>query len=333
MGKFKIKPIRIVLAVLFILACAAVVFCVRFHNYFAFGRSVDMGLIQTRKVYGEMTSEKEWMLSLIRAAEREDWDKLAQLTKKDHHSQIGTYYHNLAMAKKGQLSQELMNYYQPLAEGLLMPIQYGSRPLFVSCAGEVWYQLGEVIMAEHSTMLGMAFTATQSGKRYYRRLAQIAHINGDTSAIKKYERLLGGPIDDSWKKLLPYVPKTDTVFLAGQNRLLLRNLLESNPDNTMAYEYLLCYDLLRKDIGSFIEDYIPGKVSARLYDEALMIYLAGDGLLSDTMVKKYGINKQVYSSFRSYCDAFMVSNANKQRMKSRYGNTYWFYFHFADEND
>ncbi len=333
MGRYKIKPIRIVLAIMLLLACAVAFFCVRFSNYLAFGRSVDMPLLQEWKVYGGPSAENEWMFGLIVNSERNNWDKVEKLTKRDHHSLIGTYYHNLAMAKKGRLSQELMNYYQPLADGLLLPIRQGSRPLFVSCAGEVWYQLGGVIMAEHATMLGLAFTATQSGKRFYRRLAQIAHINGDTCAIKKYERLLGGPIDDDWKEKVPFVPKTDTIVFAGQNRMLLRNLLESNPDNIMAYEYLLCYDLLSKDIGSFIEDYVPGKVKSQLYDEALIVYLAGDGMLSNAMLEKYGISKAVFNNFRAYGDAYMMTNANKRKMKEKYGNTYWYYFNFADKDD
>ena len=332
MGNRKASPIRKTLIVLLILAGVAVCFFVRFRNYIAFGRSVDMHLPQLWSVYGAPSGENEWMFSLILAAERADWDKLAKLTKRDRHSQIGTYYHNLAMAKQGRLSQELMNYYQPMEKGLLLPIKQGTRPLFVSCAGEAWYQMGEIIMAEHSVMLGLTFTATQSGKRFYRRLAQIAHINGDSCSVKKYERLLGEPVD-GWKEILPFVPKTDTVFLAGQNRLALRNLLEANPDNLMAYEYLLCYDLLRKDVLSFIEDYIPGKVKSNLYDEAVLMYLAGDGLLSETMMAKYGVSKQVYSNFRAYGDAYMMSNANKQKMKERYGNTYWFYFHFTENDD
>ena len=158
MGKFKITPISIILAVLFLLIGTTIFFCVRFRNYIAFGRSVDMTISQEWKVYGAPTAEKEWMFGLIVNAERNNWDKVAKLTERDRHTLIGTYYHNMAMAKKGLLSQELMNYYQPNIEGLLLPIKNGSRPLFVSCAGEVWYQLGGVIMAEHSTMLGMAFT-------------------------------------------------------------------------------------------------------------------------------------------------------------------------------
>ena len=333
MKKYKITPVRIAFGAMIILACAIAVFFVRFRNYIAFGQSIDMSVVQMWRVYGAPSSEKEWMFSLIVESENGNWSKVAKLTKRDRHLQIGTYYHNLAMAKQGRLSQELLNYYQPMEEGLLLPIKQGTRPLFVSCAGEAWYQIGEIIMAEHSTMLGLAFTATQSGERFYRRLAQIAYINGDSCSVKKYENLLGSPIDDSWKEILPFAPKTDTVFLAGQNRLALKNLLESNPNNIMAYEYLLCYDLLRKDIASFIEDYVPGKVKSNLYDEAVLLYLAGDRLLSEVMMDKYGVSKQVYNNFRAYGDAYMISNANKQKMKEIYGNTYWYYFHFAKKDE
>lgn len=328
------RPVnKILIALLAVVLGVAVFFAVRYRNYLEFSREVDMPIAQMWSVYGAPTAESNWMFGLILAAEHNDWDRVAKLTERDRHSMIGTYYHNLAMAKQGRLSAELMNYYQPFDAGLFMPIKQGSRPLFVSCAGEVWYQLGCVIMAEHSTMLGLTFTATQSGKRFYRRLAQIAHLNGDTCAIRKYERLLGAPVADDWKEKLPFLSKSDTIVFAGQNSLLLHNLLESNPDNIMAYEYLLCYDLLRKDIGSFIKDYVPGKVKSKLYDEALMVYLAGDGLLSDSMIEKYGISRSTVANFRAYGDAFMMTNADKQKMKKKYGNTYWYYFNFAEEDD
>ncbi|MBO7477786.1 MAG: hypothetical protein J6U04_07635 [Salinivirgaceae bacterium] len=328
------RPVnKILIALLSVVLGVAVFFFVRYRDYLEFGSEVDMSIVQMWNVYGAPTAESNWMFGMILAAEHGDWNKVAKLTERDRHSVIGTYYHNLAMAKQGRLSAELMNYYQPLDAGLFMPIKQGSRPLFVSCAGEVWYQLGGVIMAEHSTMLGLAFTASQSGKRFYRRLAQIAHINGDTCAIRKYERLLGAPVDDDWKEKLPFTSKSDIVVFPGQNRLLLHNLLESNPDNIMAYEYLLCYDLLRKDIGSFIEDYQPGKVKSKLYDEALIVYLAGDGLLSDAMIAKYGINRSIVANFRAYSNAYMMTNADKRKMKEKYGNTYWYYFNFVGKDD
>ena len=309
---------------------APIYFFLKYHNYIAYGRSVDMSISQMWRVYGAPSSDNEWLFSLIVESGRENWDKVERLTRDDRQTMIGTYYHNLAMAKQGRLSQELMNYSQFGADGLFLPIHQGTRPLFTTCAGEVWYQMGEPIMAEHATMLGLTVTASQSGPMFYRRLAQIAHINGDTIAALKYERLLGEPVSDGWKDKLQYVPQTDTVFYVGDYRLILHTLLEANPNNLMAYEYLLCYDLLSKDIGAFIEDYVPGKIRSRLYDEALLIYLAGDGRLSEATLSQYGIDRQVYSNFNVYGNAYMMTQGNKLKMKENFGNTYWFYFHFAE---
>ena len=57
----------------------------------------------------------------------------------------------------------------------------------------------------------------------------------------------------------------------------LRNLVASNAGNLRAYEYLLCYHLLSKDLRSFVEDYVPGKVSSSIFAEALLIHLARQG--------------------------------------------------------
>lgn len=326
--------LTIVGAVVAIIAIICVFFLIRYHNYRAFGKSMDMSLFQEWKVYGAPNADAEWQFSLIMESERENWDKVVDLTNEDRQSLLGTYFRNIAMAKKGQLSQQLLNYYQPGEYGLFLPIRQGSRPLYISCAGESWYQLGEMIMSEHATMLGLAFSSNQSGSRFYRRLAQIAHIHADSGAVQKYERLLGLPVDDSWKQKLPFIPKTDTVFFSGEHRLALLNLLEANPDNLMAYEYLLCYSLLRKDIGTFIADYKPGKVKSRLYDEAVIVYLAGDGKLTKENLDKFGVSKYLFNDFCTYNNCCMTTDENDfDKLFERFGNTYWFYFNFADENE
>lgn len=317
-------------SVLAVLVVFAVFFRLYFSSYFTFAKEMDLSFSQMWKVYGAPTPESEWQFSLIVEAEHGNWTEVARLTEEDRETLLGTYFHNIAMAKQGRLSQELLNYYQPFENGLFLPIKQGSRPLYISCAGESWYQLGEIILSEHATMLGLAFSPSQSGARFYRRLAQIAHINGDDASVAKYERLLGSPVDDVWKEKLPFVPKTDTVIFSGQNRLALLNLLESNPDNMMAYEYLLCYSLLRKDIATFIEDYQPGKVKSKLYDEAVIVYLAGDNQLTKENLDKYGVSKYLFNDFRTYCDFYMApSDESFEKLQTRFGNSYWFYFNFA----
>ena len=83
------------------------------------------------------------------------------------------------------------------------------------------------------------------------------------------------------------VPKKDTVHYASDARTSLRFLLDASPANNMAREYLLCYDLLVKDLDSFIKDYGNCGLSARVYQEGILIYLASNGILSEETVSKY----------------------------------------------
>lgn len=53
--------------------------------------------------------------------------------------------------------------------------------------------------------------------------------------------------------------KTDIISSSNSYRLLLQELLNANPENRMAGEYLLCYDLLTCDLNSFMSHYVPVK--------------------------------------------------------------------------
>ena len=66
-----------------------------------------------------------------------------------------------------------------------------------------------------------------------------------------------------------------------------QNLVASNAGNLRAYEYLLCYHLLSKDLRSFVEDYVPGKVSSPIFAEALLIHLARQGNIRAEELIKY----------------------------------------------
>jgi hypothetical protein len=124
------------------------------------------------------------------------------------------------------------------------------------------------------------------------RLAEINMINGDTQAALKYLRMLQktwlykgwaeqrmpGKEDikvQGWlKRKRALLPVQDSLRSTNDHVFSLRVLLNSHPDNNMALDYLLCYDLLSKDLTAFMKDYemykkIGAEVPNRLYSEAL----------------------------------------------------------------
>ena len=135
-------------------------------------------------------------------------------------------------------------------------------------------------MAEHCAMLSMIFSPRNSGSRMIKRLAEINLVNGDDEAALKYLRILDKTLlHKSWaEKRIPGqqtprvkewlekkrrdIPTQDQLRSGNDAVTSLRNLVASNAGNLRAYEYLLCYHLLSKDLRSFVEDYVPGKVSS-----------------------------------------------------------------------
>lgn len=264
---------------------------------------------------------------------------------------LGTYFYNLANAMQGRLGEGLMDHYQPFERGLFLPVNDKATRFAITSAGEVWYRLGEMTMAEHSAILGLIFSPEHYGPRYLMRLAQINLVNGEDAAARKYLDMLGGhrgyrqwasehypgnqtPEAERWlERMRSLVPARDTVHYASDARTSLRILLDANPANNMAREYLLCYDLLVKDLDSFIADYGDCGLRARTYQEGILIYLASNGMLSEETVAKYPVSEDVLSDFFEFSDIYQKNSGAMAPLEKKFGKTYMFYFRFAKRNE
>ena len=174
-------------------------------------------------------------------------------------------------------------------------------------------------------------------------------MNGDEAAAMKYLRLLQKTMcyRDWAERRIPgkqtaevcqwlerkrlLLPATDTLRSSADIPLSLRHLLRNNPDNTLACDYLLCFDLLNKDIGAFAGEYrevAAKKFPSRLYAEGLLIYLAGKKASLDE-VEKWNIPPQVLDEFGDYTRLYEANGGNGAPLQAKYGKTYWFYFHYA----
>ena len=270
------------------------------------------------------------------------------LAADDRKSSFATYYYNLLNLKQGRLPDGLMDYYQPAAYGLFLPVAPSSDYLSIYAANEVWFALGDMTMAEHAAILGMIFSPRCTGARAVKRLAEINLVNGDDAAAMKYLRLLQhtlcyrrwaearmpGRQTEAVKQWLEekrrLLPVADTLRAGMAVPFSLRHLIEACPDNSMAVHSLLCFDLLNKDIDAFITDYqrygaaLP---QARLYSEAILIYLAGTQRLAEQADWK--IPAQVLAEFKDYTRMYEANGGNGTALQARYRHTYWFYFHYA----
>ena len=351
----KSKGGRILLTVLAAVALAAglsqCVFLLRYPYYRRYAALNGLSLREARKAWGHPDKISEVAMGLAVEADREDWDAVVALAAEDRTSETGTYYYNLANAMHGQLADRLMDYYQPFERGLFLPVGSHSTPFVIGCAGDVWFALGYMPLAERDAMLGMTFSPSHTGSRYLRRLAEANLVTGDYEAASKYLRmLLNTPGEKEWaQERLPdrwtpeylqrieakraLLPAFDVVHGMDQAPVVLRILLASNPGNKMALDYLLCYDLLTKDLDAFVDDYDPALTRSHLYEEAILIFLAAKGGMTEENLRHYNVTPQTLALFNRFVTIYKQDGGSGRNLSGEFGKTYWYYFYFAVKNE
>lgn len=311
-------------------------------------------LILIAGLYNQADLSREKILALSSETYLENWnrvDRLVDSNKLPHTS--ATYFTNIALSRRNELPDRLLSYYQPATRGLFLPVQPGSSPLTIFFSNEVFFHLGDMNMAQHSAMLGMTFSPQSRSSRMVKRLAEINLVNGDTTAARKYLRMLDAtlfhrrwaasreamltnkdPEAYPWlKEKREQIATHDTLRASADYLTSLNLLVESNPKNKAALDYLLCYHLLNKDIRSFktaFDTYCKGKTIRlpRLYSEALLIELAS-AKAPEQEVQSYGIPGDVLTDFIDYTRIYETSNGLAAPLQERFASGYWFYFHFA----
>lgn len=274
-----------------------------------------------------------------------NWEKVEQLTREDLGNYVSSYYHNLAQARKGKLAEGLLNYYRENTRSLLIPVREKESSFSIAAAGEAWFQMGDMTMAEHATLLGMIFSRHHTGSRAIRRLAEINLIQGETAAAEKYLHMLSksqphrkwaeehtpgkqtASVAQFISRKKQQLPTSDTIRLAGQNRASLLNLVQSNPGNSLARDYLLCQDLLTKNLHAFAVDYMnyANGIYTPLYAQAMLIVKSVEPeLLANCQMP---MNNDILQQQQAYLSQYQ-KNQGKASAMAAFRNTYWYYYHY-----
>ena len=122
-----------------------------------------------------------------------------------------------------------------------------------------------------------------------------------------------------------FVNRADTIRLTDNLHMVMMELLDTNPDNMVALDYILCSTLLLKDIANFKRDYdrycfdLGRERLKPLYQQALMIYLAGTQAPEEEW-KRYIHDQEQLRRFSDY---------NRHRGDPSFNDTYWYYFDTA----
>ena len=244
------------------------------------------------------------------------------------------FFYNLVQAQRGELPDHLMKF-TPNILGTFYKIGPETPMLTIRNMNELYWALGDMTFTERAAMMTNVFSHDNRNVRMIRRLAECNIVSGDTLAAEKYLRILDKTLiykrwadnvrlygKDIYQKKMQMVNRRDTITITDNAHFLMMQLLDTNSDNIVALDYILCSTLLLKDITNFKRDYDrycieTGKPRLKtFYQEALCIWLAGTDASQEDW-EKYIQRAEVFQRFQQY---------NQQRGSIQFKDTYWYYF-------
>lgn len=267
---------------------------------------------------------------------------------------LETYYFNILNSSRDSLPHFLLKGATSGASGLFLTVDNRQNYLTITMSNEVYYHIGDVNASQHSALLGTIFSPKQQSSRLMRRLVEINIINREFDVAAKYLKMLNKTLfHQKWAKHMkqylhneplcaatPWIiekrsllPETDVIRRPNDHETALFLLLKKNPFNQRAYHYLMGYHLLNKRIDDFANAYFTYHHQfqnidiPRVYQEALLIYHVHNSNLD--IWRYVNIDKETVLEFNHYSESYQLANGRGLELKEQFGNSYWFYFHFA----
>lgn len=297
--------------------------------------------------FDEMTYELIDYDFLVRT---EQWDKIIEkAAKKPATTPLGVSCVNLALSQKGMLADRLFEFYQNGGEGLFPTF---TRDMIspVSTA-EIFFRLGMVNDAERYMFEAQeAIPNYRKSARLTRRIIECEIINGNYQVAAKLLRrlqktlyyrnwanqtmaLLGNekainrhPI---YGKLRKYrEKKQDFLFSDREMDQMLGLLFLNDNHNRMAYEYLMCYELLQRNMEKFVQYYPLGRFVG--YDHIPRTFqeiLIGNWMKthSDPRTIPYSVDAQNVNNTLNFIQLYMQNPKDPQLGQQPYVSNAWHY--------
>ena len=297
--------------------------------------------------FDEMTYELIDYDFLVRT---EQWDKIIEKAeKKPATTPLGVSCVNLALSQKGMLADRLFEFYQNGGEGLF-PTFTRDMTSPVSTA-EIFFRLGMVNDAERYMFEAQeAIPNYRKSARLTRRIIECEIINGNYQvAAKLLRRLQKTLFYSNWAnqtmallgnekainqhpiygKLRKYrEKKQDFLFSDREMDQMLGLLFLNDNHNKMAYEYLMCYELLQRDMEKFMQYYPLGRFVG--YDHIPRTFqeiLIGNWMKthSNPRTIPYSVDAQNVNNTLNFIQLYMQNPKDPQLGQQPYVSNAWHY--------
>lgn len=285
------------------------------------------------------------MMKAQQAIDCHDWDDALHHTERYLAAQqqanpLIFYLHSLALYNKGQLMDHLFDY-QPMVGVNALYFPWQSRTRETEFGHYLLEQLGCINDAQHWEFEAMVVWGETAPRLI--NLARYAIVNGRKAIARKYIARLrqslfyrseadrleacveNGHIDGlrAFSTREPEKANFINVMNIGPN---LQYVLDQDPTNRMAYEYLVC-DLMLSNNLERLADWLPMhrrfyRQMPRILDEALLVCQLGG-------IDTHGLQPTAETRGRFEQYARLAQSGDMAALQSAFGNTYWFYINYV----
>lgn len=289
------------------------------------------------------------MLKTEMHVKAKNWDKVLEYTRLYMNggktNQLISYFHHLALYHQGELPYRLFDYPQTLGvEALYFPWNGDSRE---SEYGHYLYEdLGHINEAHHWEFEAMAVWGETAphllnlihynilnhrpkvAQRFINKLKQSLFYREE--ALRLEAMVESGEVE-GMKNVLSGVANSPARFTNTQNiGPELEYICNHDPNNRMAFEYLMSNLLLSNNVTRFVDnlhrihnfDYQSFPIT---YEEALLIYKLKVG--EESFAKTgFEVSKETEARFARYYQ--LMGEKKMQILQREFGATYWFYLNY-----
>jgi len=299
--------------------------------------------------------EAEEIMTYDYFARNERWDDVLKYAESHPpHNYLSLAMLNLSLAKTEQMGNKMFAYNQHGINGLFLPF---NREYVTAIMGnEILYQLGLTNASQEYAFESME-TIPNMGKsvRVIKRLAETNMINGQYKVSEKYLKLLGKTVfyrkwaresmnflyneekinnDPGWGERRKFMVRNDYFFHIKNVEAVLNRMVKENPGNKMAFEYLMAFYMINKDLRNFI-NLIPVMEKMQYsrvpvsYQEAIMYIIGLNNEDPMTNSPQY-VSQDTKLRMKAYGDIYTAYPDAQSRLEKRFSGTYWYYLHFRD---
>lgn len=321
-------------------------------KYFAAGSTVIL-LFSTAILLSKMDNPViSGIIRIQKAAYDGRWDDIITMNEnRPLNNLVGQYFYNTALSEKGLLCEKLFTMGQEFGtNSLVMPwgnehlergayffyttglvneahrwayeemVVYGMRPHNLKMLIKTSLLSGDDLMAAK-------YTGILRGTLFYRDDAEYFE-----SMIGNSEKLIADP---ELGAIAGILPENDFFIYTDTPEDNLPLLFESNSRNRRAFEYMMSWLLLEKDVETVLSNLHLMKGLGytslpRSIEEAVMIYVNSQNAFPE--MRGLTVSRATLARFDQYFNAYRLARNNpvtlQETMRARFGDTFWYYFHF-----